>query len=134
MPDYKIGTVAKRVGITSQTLRLYEKYGLIKPERKKKNRLYSENDIRWLLCLREMIHAKKISIEGVKRLLEYAPCWDITNCPEEQRSKCLAYLNRSKPCWELNKMICSNSSTSIEEKCKKCIVFLSIQKKIRKIP
>lgn len=132
MPLYTIGVAADLVGTTNQTLRLYEKHGLIKPFRKNKNRFFSENDIRWLLCLRELIHGKKISIEGIKKLLDYAPCWEITTCPEERRTKCLAYVDRAKPCWELNKMICSSNLKSGKGKCEDCIVFLSREKQIRK--
>jgi MerR family transcriptional regulator/heat shock protein HspR len=129
MPLYTIGVVAELISITAQTLRLYEKHGLVKPSRKKKNRFYSENDIRWILCLRELVHDKKISIEGIKKLLHYAPCWEITMCPEETKNKCLAYRDRAKPCWEINQMICSNKPG---DRCEKCIVFISQAKHSRK--
>ncbi len=29
------------------------------------------------------------------------PCWKITNCPEENRRKCGAYIAQYYPCWEL---------------------------------
>jgi MerR family transcriptional regulator/heat shock protein HspR len=45
-PLYPIGIVAELVGTTDQTLRLYEKHGLIKPARRNKNRYYSDNDIK----------------------------------------------------------------------------------------
>jgi len=131
MPLYTIGVVAELVGTTSQTLRLYEKHGLIKPFRKNKNRFYSENDITWLLCLRELIHNKKISIEGIKKLLNYAPCWEITTCPEERRTKCLAYKDSTKPCWELNQMICGRHASGAKTNtCEDCVVFLSKAKQI----
>ncbi len=122
MPLYPIGVVAELLGTTDQTLRLYEKHGLIKPARRNKNRYYSENDIKWLKCLRELIHVKKISIEGIKKLLEYAPCWEITDCPEERRQQCSAYIDKSKPCWELNRQICNRESGKI---CEDCIVYIS---------
>ncbi len=122
MPLYPIGIVAELIGTTDQTLRLYEKHGLIKPARRNKNRFYSENDIKWLRCLRELIHTKKISIEGIKKLLDYAPCWEITECSEERKSKCYASLDKTKPCWELNRMICNRDSGKI---CEDCIVYLS---------
>jgi MerR family transcriptional regulator/heat shock protein HspR len=120
--------VAELVGTTDQTLRLYEKHGLIKPARRNKNRYYSENDIKWLLCIRELIHKKKISIEGIKRLLQYAPCWEITECSEERRSSCSAYIDRSKPCWELNRMICHKASGRL---CEDCVVYIAAQLKKR---
>ena len=48
IPLYPIGIVAELIGTTDQTLRLYEKHGLITPARRNKNRYYSENDIKWL--------------------------------------------------------------------------------------
>ena len=121
MPLYTIGVVSELLGTTNQTLRLYEKHGLIKPFRKNKNRFFSENDIKWLFCIRELIHKKKISIEGIKKLLNYAPCWEITDCQDKRNDTCLAYKIRNKPCWELNKMICSHNSG---KGCQDCIVFL----------
>lgn len=122
IPLYPIGIVAELIGTTEQTLRLYEKHGLIKPARRNKNRYYSDNDIKWLLCIRELIHEKKISIEGIKKLLEYAPCWEITECSEEKRRSCSAFINRSKPCWELNRMFCHRNSGMV---CEDCVVYLS---------
>ena len=126
MPLYPIGIVAELIGTTDQTLRLYEKHGLLKPARRNKNRFYSENDIKWLRCLRDLIHNKKISIEGIKKLLEYAPCWEITVCSEERKNKCSAYIDKTKPCWELNRMICNRESGKI---CEDCVVYISKQTK-----
>lgn len=122
MPLYPIGIVAELIGTTDQTLRLYEKHGLLKPARRNKNRFYSENDIKWVRCLRELIHNKKISIEGIKKLLEYAPCWEITVCSEERKNKCSAFIDKTKPCWELNRMICNRENGKI---CEDCVVYIS---------
>ncbi|MEW6571697.1 MAG: MerR family transcriptional regulator [Nitrospirota bacterium] len=121
MPLYTIGVVAELLGTTAQTVRLYEKHGLVNPSRKNKNRFYSQNDIKWLFCLRELIHNRKISIEGIKKLLNYAPCWEITDCPQDKKKDCLAHKDRGKPCWELNRMICGRRA---DGDCKDCIVFL----------
>lgn len=122
MPLYPIGIVAELIGITDQTVRLYEKHGLIKPARRNKNRYYSENDVKWLRCLRDLIHNQKISIEGIKKLLDYAPCWDITQCPEKLRSRCSAYIDHTKPCWELNKTRCNTEPGRL---CEDCVVYIS---------
>ncbi|MDI6889361.1 MAG: MerR family transcriptional regulator [Thermodesulfovibrionales bacterium] len=129
MPLYTIGVVAELIGITDQTIRLYEKHGLIKPGRRNRNRFYSENDVKWLRCLRDLIHNKKISIEGIKKLLDYVPCWEITGCSEGEREKCSAYIERIKPCWELNRTICQGESSRL---CENCVVFLSraIERKV----
>ena len=127
MPLYPIGIVAELIGTTDQTLRLYEKHGLIKPSRRNKNRFYSENDVKWLRCLRDIIHVQKISIEGIKKLLDYAPCWEMTGCSEERKNECSAFIDKTKPCWELNRMICNRKTGKI---CEDCIVYIS--KKISK--
>jgi len=124
MPLYPISIAAELIGTTDQTLRLYEKHGLITPTRRNKNRFYSDNDIKWLRCARQLIHEKKISIEGVKKLLEYAPCWEIQGCPEDRRNNCSAYIDKSKPCWEVARIRCKSG---IE--CDKCIVYLAGMKK-----
>ena len=118
---YPISIVAELLGTTDQTLRLYEKHGLIKPARRNRNRYYSENNVKWLRCLRDLIHKKKISIEGIKKLLDYAPCWEMTDCPDEKKSVCTAFVDRSKSCWELNRMICKKDNN---RECEECIVFL----------
>ncbi len=110
LPLYTINIVAELLGTTKQTLRLYEKHGLIKPSKRNSHRYFSENDIQWLQCLRGLIHNKKISIEGIKRLLGYAPCWKIANCPEEVKSRCTASIENTKPCWELKKMRCKRDA------------------------
>ncbi|MGC2425101.1 MAG: MerR family transcriptional regulator [Nitrospirota bacterium] len=120
LPLYPIGIAAELVGTTDQTLRLYEKHGLVSPARRNKNRFYSDNNIKWLRCVRELIHAKKISIEGVKKLLDYAPCWDIQGCSEEIREQCSAFVDRSTPCWELTRKHCKNGV-----ECGNCFVYLS---------
>ena len=126
MPLYPIGVVAELIGITEQTLRLYEKHGLILPARRNKNRYYSENNIKWLTCIRDLIHKKKISIEGIKKLLEYAPCWEITDCAETAKSKCTAYVERNKPCWEINQTVCKREAG---KGCQDCVVYIARARK-----
>jgi DNA-binding transcriptional MerR regulator len=47
--NYYIGEFSKKVGLSIDTLRYYEKIGLIYPERDNINkRIYSEKDITWI--------------------------------------------------------------------------------------
>ncbi len=128
MPLYPISIIAELIGVTDQTLRLYEKHGLITPTRRNKNRYYSENDLKWIECIRDLIHVKKISIEGIKKLLDYAPCWEITECPEEIKNNCTAFIHNSKPCWELNKSICKKDNNKL---CEECIVYMNRKSKLK---
>jgi len=90
---FTIGIAAQMVGVHPRTLRIYEEEGLIRPQRKGKWRYYTMNDIRWIECLREMIHEHGISIAAVKKLLQYTPCWNITDCPFEKRKQCTAFMS-----------------------------------------
>ncbi len=120
-PVYPIGIVAEMVGITEQTIRLYEKRGLIHPVRRNKHRYFSENDVAWLICIRDAIHKDKISIEGLIKLLNYAPCWEIRECPEEVRKSCTAFINKNKDCWEAKQHLCAKATT---EDCNSCPVYI----------
>lgn len=69
-PVYSIGVAARLLGISPQTLRLYEAHGLIEPARSPGGtRLYSEADLRKARRIVEMCHTEGINIAGVKALL-----------------------------------------------------------------
>ena len=92
---FTIGMAAKLVGVHQRTLRNYEQSGLVKPARKGKWRYYSMRDIQWIECLREMIHEHGISVNAVKKLLSYTPCWNIIDCPFEKRQRCSAFFSNT---------------------------------------
>ena len=94
---YSIGVAAKLLGVHPRTLRIYEDEGLIKPARNGNRRFFSQNDITWISCIRKMIHDEGISIPGIKKLLRFAPCWEITDCPREVCEPCTAQVDISVP-------------------------------------
>ena len=71
MPErhFKISELSEEFGITARTLRHYEDYGLLTPERKGNQRLYSYRDrVRLVLILR----GKRIgfSLNEIKEILD----------------------------------------------------------------
>jgi len=96
-PVYSIGVAAQLLGVHPRTLRIYEEEGLVKPARKGNRRFFSPNDLTWIGCIRSMIHEEGISIPGIKKLLRYAPCWEITNCPKEVCEPCTASVDIAVP-------------------------------------
>ena len=96
-PVYSIGVAAQILNVHPRTLRIYEDEGLIKPARKGNRRYFSANDITWIGCIRTMIHDEGISIPGIKKLLRYAPCWEITDCPKEVCESCTASVDIAVP-------------------------------------
>ena len=97
LPVYPIGVAAKLLDVHPRTLRIYEDEGLIKPLRAGNRRLYSANDLTWVGCLRRLIHDEGISIPGIKKLLRYATCYEIADCPEETHCSCDAVVDRAIP-------------------------------------
>jgi MerR family transcriptional regulator/heat shock protein HspR len=94
-PIFTIGMAAKILEVHQRTLRNYEESGLVQPARRGKWRYYSMRDIKWIECLREMIHSHGISINAVKKLLSYTPCWNIIDCPFEKRQRCSAFFSNT---------------------------------------
>ncbi|RLB66415.1 MAG: hypothetical protein DRH04_09405 [Deltaproteobacteria bacterium] len=76
-PTYPIGVVAELLRVHPRTLRLYEKAGLVCPSRRGGKRFYSRNDLRWIRCMRQLIHDEGLNIAGLQKLLQLAPCWEI---------------------------------------------------------
>ena len=119
-PVYPIGIVAELLNIHPRTLRIYEREGLIKPARRSGKRFFSNNDLKWLRCLRKLIHEDGLNIAGIKKLLTLATCWEIRQCAEEERQSCPAMLDFPVPCWELKHKSCLNK----ELECPNCEVYL----------
>jgi MerR family transcriptional regulator/heat shock protein HspR len=89
---FTIGTAARMLEVHPRTLRIYEKENLVKPMRRGQWRYYTMDDIKWIQCLRDMIHQQGISIAAIKKLLKYTPCWNIADCPFEMRKQCTAFM------------------------------------------
>lgn len=119
----KIGEVARRLGIAVSTVRKYEASGIVLPVRTMgRHRLFTEDDLYWLGCVRDMITSKGMTLEAIKRLIAMIPCWEMLRCANEQRVKCPAFTNDSTPCWLLDgkKTYCSSSN------CRTCIFYKTV--------
>jgi len=67
---YMISVVAKAYGIHPQTLRLYEREGLLKPSRTEGNtRLYSEADLKQLEVILNLTRDLGVNLAGVEIVL-----------------------------------------------------------------
>jgi MerR family transcriptional regulator, heat shock protein HspR len=67
---YMISVVAKSYGVHPQTLRLYEREGLLKPSRTEGNtRLYSEDDLRQLEVILNLTRDLGVNLAGVEIIL-----------------------------------------------------------------
>ena len=120
-PILRIGAVAELLEVHPRTLRLYEERGLITPVRSRGQRKYTPNDVRWLRCLRAMVHEDGYSLPGIAKLLDLTPCWDIKDCPPEVRNQCEAKVDARLPCWEVMKGRCNREGHS----CQDCEIYVT---------
>src|SRR6476659_537062 len=68
---YVISVAAELAGVHPQTLRIYERKGLVRPTRTSgNNRRYSKRDIDLLRQIQEMTQEFGINLAGVKRIIE----------------------------------------------------------------
>lgn len=68
-PVYVISVAAELVSMHPQTLRLYERVGLMKPARRGSNRLYSERDIDRLRQIQRLTQDMGVNLAGVEIIL-----------------------------------------------------------------
>jgi len=69
-PVYAISVAAQLAGLHPQTLRQYDKLGLVSPQRSNgRNRLYSARDIARLQEVADL-SAAGVSLEGIRRVLD----------------------------------------------------------------
>jgi MerR family transcriptional regulator, heat shock protein HspR len=68
---YVISVAAELAGVHPQTLRIYERKGLVQPKRTSGNsRRYSDRDIDLLKQIQEMTQERGINLAGVKLIIE----------------------------------------------------------------
>jgi MerR family transcriptional regulator/heat shock protein HspR len=96
----KIGEVARILNIAVETIRMYEREGiLIIDKTETGQRVFNEDDLHWLGCIRRLIKEKGLNIEGIRRLLALLPCWQLKPCTLEDYKSCPVSQGSAKPCW-----------------------------------
>ena len=99
-PVLTIGTVAAQIGISVQSIRLYEKEGLVLPHKTESgHRMFSMHDLDRLKCIREMLTTGGLNINGARRLMSMVPCWDYKGGLDEDCRNCPVYYEANGPCW-----------------------------------
>lgn len=87
-PVYVMHVAARMVGVHPQTLRLYERVGLVKPRRVNNcdhgNRLYSELDIERLKQIQRLTQGMGVNLAGVEIILNLLEQMDRIRCEAEQ--------------------------------------------------
>lgn len=72
-PCYIISVAARMVGVHAQTLRYYERVGLIEPSRSRGNRrMYSTEDVQQLRRIKTLIDDLGVNLAGVEVIMRMA--------------------------------------------------------------
>lgn len=102
-PVYMIGVVSELTHMHAQTIRLYEKLGLVSPSRRNKNRLYSQADVERLKQIRRLTQDMGVNLAGVEVILDLLNRLDALQSERDQlfrrsqeiESRIREYLSRS---------------------------------------
>jgi MerR family transcriptional regulator/heat shock protein HspR len=90
---YIISVAAELAGVHPQTLRIYERKGLIEPQRTEgRSRRYSDRDIELLLHIQELTN-EGVGLAGVKRILDLEAT---VEAAEEEIARLRAQLRKAK--------------------------------------
>jgi DNA-binding transcriptional MerR regulator len=97
-PVYSIGVVSELLGVHPETIRTWEKSGVVyPPQRRSGKRFYSDLDYKRLQFIHKLI-GEGLTLRAIHYYLRLYPCWKTSNCPG-----CLHNSNKigsTKPCWQ----------------------------------
>jgi len=115
-PLYTISVVADLIGVGQATLREWERQGLVRPARRNGLRLYSDNDLRRLRFIQQLLE-KGLNLAGVGYIISGYPCWFFDTCPrctqKTEPSHC------ARVCWKEDGTFCI-SALDNGEVCQSC--------------
>lgn len=119
----KIGEVARQLNLAVETIRMYEREGLLLAHKTATGqRLFDESDVHWIGCIRRLIKERGLNLEGIRRLLSLIPCWELRPCSAAERKNCPAFLNATLPCWMIKPQL---SEECRAFNCRDCPVYQS---------
>ncbi|TDA64020.1 MAG: MerR family transcriptional regulator [Clostridia bacterium] len=129
-PLYPIGVVASLLGVHPETLRIWERNGLVKPSRRNGQRLYSNNDLQRLKYVHHLVKAKGLNMAGVKELVALYHCWHLDDCPGGG-ARNTDNSSSGRQCWKYEGTYC-NTVADQADLCAQCGLCQHRQEEKRK--
>lgn len=117
---YTIGTVAELLHEHPETLRVWERNGLIRPNRNGYQRKYSNNDLKRLNFIKSLMDEKGLNIAGARQVISMYSCWYQRFCGGGATKNSKIPVNESKPCWKEEGTFCLKPSDK-SEFCNGCV-------------
>ena len=115
-PLYTIGVVSELLDVHPETIRLWEKHGVVRPpQRRSGKRLFSDNDLKRLQFVRRLV-GEGLTTRAIIYYLRLYPCW--------QTDDCIGCIHGSdkisgvKPCWQDVDTYCQEAGN--EDPCVNC--------------
>jgi MerR family transcriptional regulator/heat shock protein HspR len=96
-PLYPIGIISELLDVHPETIRVWEKSGIIKPQRRSGRRFYSDNDLKRLRFIKKLI-SEDLNLPAIRYHLGFYPCWHLSDCPACMHRSELTSCD--KPCWK----------------------------------
>ena len=107
-PLYSIGVVSELLGVHPETIRLWEKSGVVQPpQRRSGKRFYSDRDLRRLQFIHKLAQ-EGLTLRALHYYLRLYPCWKTSDCPG-----CLynsGQIGSTKLCWQEEGTYCQASN------------------------
>lgn len=113
-PLYPIGIVSELLNVHPETLRQWEKSGVIKVQRRGSKRFFSDNDLKRLQFLQQLM-SEGLNLPAIRYYLRLYPCWEESECPNCMRVSEIP--GCTKPCWKEPESYCWSTG---EEACRTC--------------
>jgi MerR family transcriptional regulator/heat shock protein HspR len=95
-PLYPIGIVAELVGVRPETLRLWDREGLVTPKRWRRSRCYSDADLQRVLFVKHLLEEERFNLAAVRGYIKLYHCWPLGDCVPCHE----AAAANGKPCWK----------------------------------
>ncbi|MBI2889636.1 MAG: MerR family transcriptional regulator [Nitrospirae bacterium] len=118
-PILSIGVVARMAGVSTHTIRLYEREGLLRPSRTETGRrLYAGVDADLVRATRRLL-AERLNFSGIRRLFASIPCWSFKPCCIPRLGRCTIQDRPEWPCWSVEDSWCRRTG----QVCQTCRVY-----------
>jgi DNA-binding transcriptional MerR regulator len=116
-PVYPIGVVSELLNVHPETIRVWERYGVIEPPRRSGKRFYSESDLKRLQFIQKLI-GEGLNLPAIRHYLQLYPCWKMDGCPGCMYRS--TNIGCAKPCWKEEGTYCLVSGN--EDMCANCVI------------
>jgi MerR family transcriptional regulator/heat shock protein HspR len=115
LPVFPISVVSEMFKVHPETLRVWEKHGVIDPQRRSGRRFYSETDLKKLRFIQGLM-AQGLNLPAISHYLLLYPCWQLDSCPACMHRTRLVVC--AKPCWKEEGTYCQ--AYGDEDTCADC--------------